>query len=68
LINPALEAGTRNGYRFELSGCAGASSYRVSATPIQKGSGLRSYCSDESGVIRSAAESDDCWTSGKPVR
>ena len=66
LINPALEAGKRNGYRFEISGCAGTSNYRISATPIQKGLGQRNYCTDQSGVIRSASDGEDCWAA-KPV-
>ena len=66
LINPALESGTRYGYRIELSGCS-TRSYRVTATPTQKGLGHRTYCADESGVVKSAAEGSDCLASGKAV-
>jgi hypothetical protein len=67
LIDPALEAGTRNGYRFEISGCSGTSSYRILAQPSQNGVNRRSYCTDQSGVIRSASPGEDCFASGTPA-
>lgn len=67
LINPALEAGTRNGYRFTISGCT-ASSYRIAATPTSSGLGRRTYCTDQSAVVRSVPENGgDCWSSGQPI-
>ena len=66
LINPALEGGTRYGYKMELSGCS-ASGYKIVAAPMQKGLGHRTYCTDETAVIRSADEGTDCWNGGKPV-
>jgi len=66
LINPALEAGTRYGYKFELSGCS-TRAYRATATSMQKGMGHRTYCADESGVVKSSAEGEDCFARGKPV-
>jgi hypothetical protein len=71
LINPALEAGTRYGYRIEISACGGtpAHTYKIVATPSQKGLGHRTYCTDQSAVIRSVDEaaSAECSTQGKPV-
>ncbi len=67
LINPALEAGTRYGYRFELSGCS-PRGYRITATPSQKGAGHPVYCADESGVVKSAAEGGDCFSAGTEVK
>lgn len=59
LINRQLVSGQRNGYRFELLHCSpGASGganakYEVVAYPqIANQSGVRAFCSDESGVIR----------------
>lgn len=68
LINPALESGTRYGYRMEISGCE-AKNYKIIATPLQKGLGHRAYCTDQSAVIRSVDESAaaQCWTQGTPV-
>ena len=66
LVNPALAAGRRNGYRFELSGCAGTTSFRALATPVQKTPGHFNYCVDQTGVVRSAPDGEDCWA-GKPV-
>ncbi len=66
LINPALEAGMRYGYKFEISGCS-AHRYRITASPMQKGVGHPTYCADESGTVKSAAEGQDCFVGGKPV-
>ncbi|ABF42611.1 hypothetical protein Acid345_3610 [Candidatus Koribacter versatilis Ellin345] len=67
LINPALEAGTRYSYKFELSGCQGTKSFHAVATPMQKGVGHRTYCADESGVVKSANEGTDCFAGGNPL-
>ena len=71
LIDPALESGIRNGYRIEITGCSGspARSYKIIATPLQKGIAHPTYCTDESAVVRSVEEarSADCLTAGKPV-
>lgn len=60
-----------NGYRFSLSGCEGkpATSYRLTASPIDPDSEIKTFCVDESGTLKSA-EADDsssCFSSGKAV-
>lgn len=69
LINPALEAGTRYGYRFEISGCT-ATGYKIVAAPTQKGVGHLTYCTDQSGVVKSVAEAGaiDCAARGVAVK
>ena len=65
LIDQVLAAGTKSGYNFAYipgapvtfapPGCAiaGATSYTITATPVTVGStGQRSFCTDESRVIR----------------
>ena len=67
LINPALEAGVRYGYRFTLSACT-ANGYKIAATPTATGLGRRTYCTDQGAVVRSVPENGaDCWTNGRPV-
>ncbi len=60
-----------NGYRFALSGCEGnpASRYRLTAVPIDSESSAKTFCSDESGSVKSvAAESgSSCFTQGQAV-
>ena len=58
-INGALATGQRNGYAFELTGCStgtdsGANvKYQVVAYPLRVNqTGVRAFCSDESGVLR----------------
>lgn len=67
LINPALQSGVRYGYRISLSACQGSRAYRIVARPTQAGLGHRVYCSDQSAVIKSAEEGQDCFALGKPV-
>jgi hypothetical protein len=69
LINPALEGGSRYGYKIQLSACEGSTGYKIVAAPMQKGVGHRTYCTDQSDVIRSVDEADsaDCFGKGKPV-
>jgi type IV pilus assembly protein PilA len=63
LISRRVANGQRNGYVFELSGCApGAegtanSKYQVVAYPLQlHQTGVRSFCADESAVLKVDAE------------
>ncbi len=52
-----LSAGTMSGYRFEIGDCSTdakglTAHYQVSAVPAERGvSGLRAFCTDESGLI-----------------
>jgi type II secretory pathway pseudopilin PulG len=74
LIDETLASGTRYGYRFQVEGCSGRTGgpmtqYQISAFPVRfNQSGIRQFCSDESGVIRSSRSSrQDCMESGAPL-
>jgi type IV pilus assembly protein PilA len=77
LIDGSLASGTRSGYNISLRECESDISdgpvirYKVVAVPINHGStGNRSFCSDESGVVRFVrdASSDACLTNGVPIQ
>jgi len=72
LIEPRLASGKKNGYRFAFSGCDGtpASKFIATAVPAESAVGMRTFCSDQSGVIRSSSDPnpDVCPTAGKPVQ
>jgi competence protein ComGC len=63
LIDESLASGTRYGYRFRVEGCGGRTGgpmtqYQISAFPVRfNQSGIRQFCSDESGVIKSSSSS-----------
>jgi type IV pilus assembly protein PilA len=61
LIDPVLSAGTKSGYTFTAVGAGGppAVTYAVTATPLPNG-GTRSFCSDQTGVIRFDAAGGAC--------
>ena len=72
LIDSTLGAGTKTGYRFALSGCEGspAEHYKLVAEPVSQGqTGTRTFCSDESGVIRYVKDGsgEECLASGQPL-
>lgn len=76
LINSQLASGTRSGYNFTLRDCESDTSdgpvirYKVVATPVTRNtSGNRTFCSDESGVIRFVHESsgEACLSDGVPI-
>lgn len=76
LIEGALANGQKSGYAFELAACAPAieggpnASYRVMAYPLGKNTtGVRAFCSDESGVIRVDGEGSKrgCLENGRPL-
>jgi len=57
LVDPVLSTGTKSGYTFLAAGGAAVggivNTYEVNATPVTVGTtGTRSFCSDQSGVIR----------------
>jgi len=60
-----------NGYRFTLTGCDGnpASKYRITAAPVETDSGLKTFCSDESGTLKSVTgrKSSTCFSRGQVV-
>ena len=71
LVDPRLSGGKKNGYAFTMSGCEGnpAGKYRVMAVPLDVSSGVRTLCSDQSGVVRAAsADPSTCLNSGTPIQ
>ncbi len=72
LIDSVLAGGQKSGYRFILSNCSGSpvDAYQVTAEPIERGqTGIRVFCSDQTGVIRSSATDSvaDCLSIGDPL-
>jgi len=60
-----------NGYRLALSGCVGtpASKFRVTAVPTDPDAGLKTFCADESGILKfvTGGKSSSCFSLGEPV-
>ena len=55
LIDTQIASGTRNGYTFTLSGLTGtpAATYQIVASPTTLNqTGVRSFCSNSDGVVR----------------
>ena len=74
LLRDRFASGEVTGYRFELRNCVNSEEeghkYQVVAYPsIANRTGVRAFCSDESGVIRLDARgsADDCLVSGPPL-
>ncbi len=57
-IDEALGSGTKDGYNFAIAN-GGADSFDVSGDPVSANSGRRSFCSNETGVIRWAVGACD---------
>jgi hypothetical protein len=56
-VDGVIAAGRKNGYIFEIQNCTASNGvtqkYQVVAYPeTHNQTGVRAYCSDESGVIR----------------
>ena len=73
LLDSMLASGTKSGYRYELVACDGTpvQHYTILAMPMTPGtSGQRTFCSDESAVIKSMAKdaTGNCMDVGEPVR
>jgi type IV pilus assembly protein PilA len=72
LINSGLASGRRYGFVFTLSGCGRtpANSFHLTAAPNGNSYGRKSFCADQSGVIRSSSDGNPatCMASGKPVQ
>ncbi len=68
LVDRAMARGVKSGYRVAASGCTGvpSTSYFVVATPL-RGEGVRSFCSDASGIIRYGSHSGQCTTASPPL-
>jgi type IV pilus assembly protein PilA len=76
LIESRLASGQRSGYAFELLDCSASSNgganvkYRVTAYPLQPyQTGTRSFCSDESTVLRVdvTGSRDHCRVNGREL-
>jgi Tfp pilus assembly protein PilE len=75
-ISPDALSFQKNGYTFVLEGCSGRDAtgphYQVAAAPIAvHTSGVRMFCSDDSGVIRSDAATSSvgqCLENGTPMQ
>jgi hypothetical protein len=73
--NSVVDPGQGNdewyGYRFTLNGCEGTppSKYRITAVPTDSDAGLKTFCSDESGSVRSVSggKTSSCFSRGKLV-
>jgi hypothetical protein len=72
LINSGLASGKRYGFVFSLSGCAGApaNGFRLSAIPNTNTFGRKTFCADQSGVIRASDSGDpaSCFANGTTVQ
>jgi hypothetical protein len=70
LINSGLASGKRYGFVFTLSGCSGtpATGFHLTAAPGANTFGRKTFCADQSAVIRSSADAATCSSSGMPVQ
>ena len=70
LISSSLAGGKRYGYGFVLTDCNGApaSSFHLSATPGANVFGRKTFCADQTGVIRSGDDAASCLAGGAPVQ
>jgi len=73
LIDDRLASGQKNGYRFALENCVNTETdhkYQVVAYPaVPNTTGIRTFCSDESGAIKTSAgeSAADCLANGAPL-
>jgi len=70
LINSGLASGKRFGYIFTLSECGGmpANTFHLTAAPNSTTYGRKSFCADQSGIVRSSEDPAACLASGTPVQ
>ncbi|HZW93683.1 MAG TPA: hypothetical protein VFF64_12095 [Candidatus Eremiobacteraceae bacterium] len=66
---PELSGDESNGYHFSVSGCDGspAPKFQITAVPTESDSGMKAFCSDESGRVRFDANGSGtaCLSGGK---
>lgn len=73
LIGNQLASGEKSGYRFVLENCVNTETdhkYQVVAYPAARNqTGVRTFCSDESGVIKvgDGEAAEDCLANGSPL-
>jgi len=70
LIGSGLAGGRQHGYTFALSGCTAspAARFQLVATPSGEAFGRRTFCADQTGVVRSSADAASCVNNGTPVQ
>jgi hypothetical protein len=72
LINSGLASGKRYGFVFALSGCGGAptTSFQLTAAPNSNTVARKTFCADQSGIIRSSVDGNPatCLASGTSVQ
>ena len=71
LLDAQLASGIKHGYRFEMASCENGgdeAKYQVIASPVTPGSsGTRTFCSDQTAVIKVSRQGEDCLESGTPL-
>jgi type IV pilus assembly protein PilA len=71
LIDQTLASGQKHGYRFEVTMTQenGEPGYFISAVPTQPGTtGQRSFCSDQTGVIRYETQGGHCDSNSAAIQ
>ncbi|PYX62351.1 MAG: hypothetical protein DMG73_00190 [Acidobacteria bacterium] len=68
IVDVALASGTKDKYKFAISGCGSApvSSFQITAVPLD--AGKNAFCADQSGLIKVSADGQatTCLSSGQP--
>jgi len=68
VLDAVLASGGKQGYSFGVTNCSGSAnaSYNSAATPTDSTTGVRSFCSDASGIIRYSGDgtASSCQSSG----
>ncbi|HET7205073.1 MAG TPA: hypothetical protein VFI95_00705 [Terriglobales bacterium] len=71
LIPTRLASGKKDGYVFSLTGCSStpARHFQLVATPAAPGMRARTFCADQSGLVRESLDGHGatCLSSGKPL-
>jgi type IV pilus assembly protein PilA len=71
LYDPGQGSEEWNGYHFTLSACDGspASKYRILAEPVDPGTETKTFCSDQSGTLKSvtSGKGPSCFSRGQVV-
>lgn len=71
LLEDRIVSAEHYGYRFVLQNCVNTDTdhkYQVVAYPRTRNqTGVRTFCSDESGIIKVGESEEDCLTSGSPL-
>jgi type IV pilus assembly protein PilA len=70
MIDSILSGGTKEGYAFTYTGDGNTPSvgYTVTAVPINNNNTLNSYCTDQSGVIRTVPAAGACTAASTPIQ